>query len=383
MDDMKRLYELSSMMDLEPAEDFGCPKISGAKQVAPLISQAVLPGGKRINLLKSLLTSACERNCYYCPFRAGRDFRRVTFKPDEMAYTFIHLHRSGIAQGIFLSSGVINGGVYTQDLLINTAEILRKRLGYQGYLHLKLMPGAERAQVEHAMLLADRVSVNLEAPNTQRLLKLAPSKVFLEELLKPLRWVEEIRNTQSAHKSWKGYWPSTTTQFVVGAAGETDLELLKTTTYLQKEVRLSRAYYSAFRPIPDTPMEDLPPTPPQRQLRLYQASFLLRDYGFELSDLLLDETENLPLDTDPKTAWAQSHLSETPAEINTADRQELLRIPGIGPRGATTILKTRKDKIFHTLEELTKVGINPSRAAPYILLNGKKPDKQLTFWKIK
>ncbi|HEX6305456.1 MAG TPA: radical SAM protein, partial [Anaerolineales bacterium] len=139
-----------------------------------MIYNAALPGGKRVPLLKTLLTSACERNCYYCPFRAGRDYRRTTMKPDEMAQTFTNLHPRGVVEGMFLSSGIVAGGIHTQDKLLATAEILRQKYNYRGYLHLKIMPGAERAQVERAMQLADRVSVNLEAPNTHRLLKLAP-----------------------------------------------------------------------------------------------------------------------------------------------------------------------------------------------------------------
>ena len=161
----------------------------------PVISEAVMSGGQRIPLLKTFQTSSCERNCYYCPFRAGRDFHRATLKPDEMANSFIALNRAGIAKGIFLSSGIAGGSIRTQDQILATAEILRHKQNYSGYMHLKLMPGAERDQILHAMQLADRVSVNLEAPNTQRLAQLAPRKAFMDELIQPLRWVEEIRKT--------------------------------------------------------------------------------------------------------------------------------------------------------------------------------------------
>lgn len=380
MDALDRLNLLSSQMDLEPAEDAGCTKIPARQNKTPYISDAVLPGGKRITLLKSLLTSACERNCYYCPFRAGRDFRRATFKPDEMASTFMKLNRAGLAQGIFLSSGIVGGGVRTQDQLLSTAEILRKKYLYQGYLHLKLMPGAEFAQIEQAMRLADRVSVNLEAPNTARLERLAPGKTFIDELLQPLRWVEEIRRNQPARQGWKGYWPSTTTQFVVGAAGESDLELLKTTAYLHQKLNIRRAYFSAFRPISDTPLEHLPAESPRREHRLYQAAFLLRDYGFNLEDLPFEHSGSLPLIIDPKTAWAKVNLVERPVEINHASRQDLLRVPGIGPKGADAILAARKKGRLQALEDLRKIGINATRAMPYILLGGKQPDKQLSFW---
>jgi predicted DNA-binding helix-hairpin-helix protein len=380
METLDRLGVLSSQMDLEPAEDAGCPKIPETRAKTPFISEAVLPGGKRIRLLKTLLTSACERNCYYCPFRAGRDFRRATFKPDEMASTFMKLNRAGVAQGIFLSSGITGGGVRTQDKLIATAEILRLKQNYQGYLHLKLMPGAERAQVERAMQLADRVSVNLEAPNTHRLKLLAPGKTFLDELLEPLRWVEEIRRNQPPRLTWNGRWPSMTTQFVVGAVGESDLEILKTTAYLHQQLRIRRAYFSAFRPIPNTPMENMPAESPQREFRLYQAAFLLRDYGFTLEDLSFETSDRLSLDIDPKIAWAKAHLAEQPVEINRASRRELLRIPGIGPKGADAILAARKDNGLRFPEDLRKIGINPARAMPYILLRGHRPIRQLTLW---
>ncbi len=226
------------------------------------------------------------------------------------------------------------------------------------------------------MQLADRVSVNLEAPSTERLSKLAPHKQFLDELLQPLKWVEEIRKSQPSFKGWNGRWPSTTTQFVVGGADESDLELLTTTAWLNKNVRLKRAYFSAFNPISDTPLENKAPTDPLREHRLYQASFLLRDYGFDLEDLPFVDDGFLPLRADPKQAWAQIHLKEKPVEINRADRIELLRIPGIGIKGAEVILNTRRTNKINDLSSLKKLGIIAERAAPYILINGKQPDYQ-------
>jgi predicted DNA-binding helix-hairpin-helix protein len=211
MDALATLKSLSAQMHLEPAEDAGCPQLPEWKKAEFPTSRAVLPNGKTIKLLKTLQTSACERNCYYCPFRAGGDYPRATLKPDEMARAFNALYRGGAVEGIFLSSGIIKGGVTTQDKLLATAEILRRRYAYRGYLHLKVMPGAERDQVLQAMLLADRVSVNLEAPNSERLADLAPKKQFLEELLQPLRWAQEIRQDLPPDKAWKSTWPSTVT----------------------------------------------------------------------------------------------------------------------------------------------------------------------------
>jgi predicted DNA-binding helix-hairpin-helix protein len=280
---------------------------------------------------------------------------------------------------MFLSSGVISGGMRTQDQILATAEILRRKYQFKGYLHLKIMPGAEKAQVEQAMLLADRVSINLEAPNDARLQKLAPKKQFLNELMQPLRWVEEIRQTQTPYRAWKGTWPSSVTQFVVGAVGDTDVEILSTTENLHRHAGLARAYFSAFNPIEDTPLENHAPTPQIRQNRLYQASYLLRDYGFTLEDLPFEGKGDLPLDKDPKTAWAKAHLTHHPVEINRASRAELLRIPGIGPKSANVILAARRQHCLNDLSMLGKLGILSKKAAPYILLDGKRPERQLVF----
>jgi len=380
MDTINRLKILSSQMDFELAEDYGCPKMDPAKKYSGFVHNAVMPNGRTIALLKTLLTSACERDCYYCPFRAGRNFRRATLKPAEMAHIFMSMHRAGIVEGLFLSSGLIGGGIRTQDRLLDTAEILREKLAYKGYLHLKIMPGAEKDQVERAMQLANRVSLNLEAPNTKRLHILAPHKAFIDELIQPLRWVADIRNSKSKKTSWNNRWPSVATQFVVGGAGENDLELLSTTEYLYRDLGLKRAYYSPFRPVEDTPLENQPPTMLQRENRLYQASFLVRDYGFLVEELPFDNNGNLPKDTDPKLLWAQSNLRDNPIEINFASKKELLHIPGIGPRGVSSILAARKQNRVKSLEDLRKIGINPVRAAPFILINGQKPSQQLNLF---
>ena len=387
---IQRLDDLSHFMALELAEDAGNKPGKSESVITkhsisacrpdPVISQAVMPNGQHIRLLKTLLTSACERNCFYCPFRSGRDFRRQTFRPDEMANTFIALQRGGVAEGIFLSSGIAGGSVRTQDKLIDTIEILRYRYQYQGYVHLKLMPGAEKAQIEQAMRLADRVSLNLEAPNAERLEKLAPGKVFIEELFQPLRIVEDIRRSQLPSSGWRGRWPSMTTQFVVGAVGESDLEILSTTNYLHKQLRLARAYYSAFHPVSDTPLENLAAETPERENHLYQASFLLRDYGFDLEELPFDEAGRLPNKVDPKTAWAQTNLIKTPVEINIASPEELLRVPGIGPKGAKSIIKARRLGALRELSDLRRIGVNPWRPTPYILLDGQRPFQQLSFF---
>ncbi|MFM8320148.1 MAG: radical SAM protein [Chloroflexota bacterium] len=382
MDATSQLRELSTGMAFEPDVDYdagqaGCPRLNVRQQDAVQVSTAQMPNGRQIKFLKTLLTSACERNCYYCPFRSGRDFRRATLSADEMAGVFMSMHRAGLVQGLFLSSGVAGGSLRTQDQILATAELLRKKYAFQGYVHLKLMPGAQQAQVEQAMKLADRVSLNLEAPNTERLAHLAPRKLFMEELLQPLRWVDQIRRNRPDHHGWNGRWPSLTTQFVVGAVGESDLELLQTTAYLQQRLHLARAYFSAFHPVPDTPFEDRPAEARLRQNRLYQASFLLRDYGFGLEDLPFEGQGNLPLRADPKQLWAQAHLAEQPLEINCAGRQELLRVPGIGPQAASAIINARRAGRLRDVGDLKRLGIRPERALPFILLDGRRAPHQL------
>jgi predicted DNA-binding helix-hairpin-helix protein len=337
------------------------------------IYQSAGPGGRPFPLLKAMLTTACERDCHYCAFRAGRDMRRATFNPEEMARSFDELHHAGLVQGLFLSTGIFAGGVNTQNRLLDTAEILRTRLGYRGYLHLKVMPGVERGQLERAMRLANRVSINLEAPNASRLEQLAPHKDFDGELLRPLRWMREIRESVS---SGAGRLASSATQYVVGAAGESDLELLSTTERLFRRAGLTRAYFSAFDPVPDTPLENHPAEVPLREHRLYQASYLLRDYGFDLEELPFDSAGRLPLDRDPKRAFAEARLREAPIDLNRASPAELRRVPGIGPRSAERILEARTTHRLRSLSHLSGLGIVAERAAPYILLDGRRPPHQ-------
>jgi len=389
MNPIEQLKALTDQMDLEldgapnlaARDDKEKPNCFTQKQRDNIfVHPAQLPNGQKIKLLKTLLSSVCERDCFYCPFRAGRDFRRATFKPEEFAQIFMALHQSKAAEGLFLSSGVASGGIRTQDKLLDTADILRNKLKFRGYIHLKIMPGAEKAQVERAMQLADRVSVNLEAPNTERLARLAPHKQFIEELLQPLRWVEEIRQSQPAYKGWNGRWPSTVTQFVAGGADETDVELLTTTQWLHKNVRLTRAYFSAFSPIHDTPLENKTATDPMRQHRLYQASFLLRDYGFDLEELPFAQNGHLPLASDPKLEWARVHLASSPLEVNRAEKSQLIRIPGIGPKGAEAIISARRIGKLRDLSALKKLGVIAERAAPYLLLDGRRTAEQLRMF---
>lgn len=343
-----------------------------SRDLKPWLSSAIRSDGKKIALVKTLMTTACEKDCFYCAWRRGRNsLRRETFKPEELAAGFNIIHQRGYAEGLFLSSGIIRGGTQTMEKTIAAVDILRRKYEFRGYVHLKLMPGAERAAVERALELADRVSINLEAPNTERLRKLSGTKAFTEELIEPLRAARDLMKQHPAFAR-----TSMVTQFVVGAAGETDQEILKTTTKLYRDLQLARVYYSAFHPIIDTPLENHAPTNPLRELRLYQTDFLLRQYGFTFDDLTFDANGLLSLDTDPKTAYALAHPEKFPLDIQRAHRQELLRVPGLGPQSVQRLLQLRSTYTFSTIQDLKRLGADAKRAAPFILLNGKVPTYQ-------
>jgi predicted DNA-binding helix-hairpin-helix protein len=373
------LYEPAGDQPLQEAAATHTGERFQARSLADCITAVSTPTGKK-PILKTMLTTACERNCYYCPFRAGRSrTERATLRPDDLAKAFDALQHSGQVDGLFLSSGIVRGSVTTQDKIIDAVEIIRKRYAYRGYIHLKLMPGAEYDQVFRAMQLADRISVNLEGANQQRLSALAPKKDFERELVQLLRWAAQIRHENPHLKLARPV-----TQFVVGAVGDTDVELLSTTQRLHQQVGLVRAYFSAFRPVEQTPLENTPPTDPLREYRLYQASFLLRDYGWEVEELPFSaegsQLGNLRLDVDPKRAWADAHLSFIPVEVMTASREQLMRVPGIGPRTADLILAARQKGTLRDLNDLRKVGVRgPERSAPYITLAGRKVPVQMAL----
>lgn len=354
----------------------GCGTHSSSQKddIGRWIYPAIRPDGKRVRLLKILQTNVCVKDCRYCANRSQRDVRRATFGPDELAKAFDELVRSGLAEGLFLSSGVCGNANHAMERMLATAEILRRHYRFGGYLHLKILPGTDRESIRAAVRIAQRVSVNLEAPNAQRLHYLSAAKDY-EELLGSLK--EADRQRQEL-----GCAVSITTQFVAGGAGESDRELLMTSAQLYAQLRLARAYYSAFQPVQNTPLENQPPTPTWREHRLYQADFLLRQYGFQVDELPFDAQGNLPRGEDPKLSWARRHPECFPIEVNTAERQDLLRVPGIGPRYAQRILARRKQG---TLSELKHLGLSKAcaqRAAPFILLNGKAPLIQRALWPV-
>ncbi len=379
-DTITKLVQMGEAAQYEPAGDQPISERRRApyqsQSLAECITNVATPAGRK-PVLKTLLTTACERNCYYCPFRAGRSkTKRLTFSPDELAKGFDTLQRAGQVDGLFLSSGIIKGSVTTQDKIIDAVEMVRHKYHYSGYVHLKVLPGIQYDQLYRAMQLADRVSVNLEAPTQERLNELAPKKEFTRELLTMLQWAERLRQQHPEQQLAR-----TVTQFVVGAVGDTDLELLSLSQRLYHEMGLTRAYYSGFTPIVQTPLEHVTATDPMREHRLYQASFLLRDYGWSVEELAFLANGNLSIETDPKQAWAEQHLRHDPVEIMTATRAQLLRIPGIGPTTADAILRARHRGRITDLSHLRNLNIRaPEKAAPYILLNGRRPLTQQTLF---
>ena len=335
------------------------------------IYPAVLPGGKTAPLLKVLLTNSCEKNCRYCENRCGRDVERLSFGPEELARTFMQLFESGRVMGLFLSSALMGGGVRTMDRMIATAEVLRRRHAFRGYLHLKILPGVQESQVERAGALATRVSINLEVPHRRFLGTIAPEKEP-DDLAGPLGWI--LKHRDAGRRGWapSGF----TTQFMVGAAGETDRDILTKTFALYRTMKAARVYYSAFQPVAGTPLENEKACPLWREHRLYQCDFLMRRYGFDLDEIDFAGAGNLDEKEDPKMRWARAHPATFPVEVNRAPLELLLRVPGIGPTSARRIVAMRWESAIRSPAQLRAAGAAARRAAPYVLLDGRLPPRQ-------
>ena len=343
-----------------------------ANPLSRFISPAIGKGGKVVLLLKILQDNACLFNCGYCGLHASGTTPHVRFTPEELAALFIDMIRKKMVSGLFLSSGISGSPNRAMQQMLNTVEIVRRVHEFKGYVHCKIMPGCSFEYVEQAVRLADRVSVNLEAPSADRLALIADQKMFHAAILQPMRWVKELADRGLAAPS------GMVTQYVVGAAGEPDLELLGTSQRLYREVQLRRAHYSAFSPVPGTPLQEHPPTSPRREHRLYQADFLLRQYDFAAEELVYRSDGNLPTGGDPKLIWARFHPERYPIEVNTASRADLLRIPGVGPVAAERILTMRR--VRHTLRsvaDLNATGAVTNRALAFVLLDGQRPAPDL------
>ncbi len=328
------------------------------------IYPAVIPGKGRVGILKVLMTNACKNNCSYCTLSSDKDsVRRVGFAPYELASIFMEFVRKKLVHGIFLSSGVGSNVDAVMDRMIRTAEILRKTHKFSGYIHLKILPGASFNLIEEATRFSDRISMNLEAPTREHLGVIAPEKDFVKDLMLRMKWAGDLIQK-------KPYTKSHTTQFVVGASDETDLDILKTVDWVYRKLYIFRAYFSAFQP--GAQQGHLHSYPLLREHRLYQSDFLLRGYGFRFHDLVFNENGELPRHIDPKTAYAKIHPELYPVDINRAPEKDLLKVPGIGPVSARRIVETRRSESFHNLEELKRIRAVVKWAAPYVEFSGKR-----------
>jgi len=374
MDTEHKIYALGQAAKFDVCQVTDRPTdATPSDSLASCVFRAVRSGGGCTPLLKVLQSNVCERDCAYCANRSGRDTRRTTLSPEELARTFDDMARRRLVEGLFLSSGMCGQADEAMSRMLATVELVRKRYQFRGYVHLKILPGADPAAIAAALSLADRVSVNLEAPTPQRLQALSHTKDYGRELWTSLETAQRMRHEQ-------GRRVSMTTQFVVGAAGEEDRELLATAGRLYRGLGLARVYYSAFRPISDTPLEGHAPAPLWRQNRLYQADMLLNLYGFRPDELVYDGAGMLSRDDDPKVAWAQAHPERFPVEVNRASREDLLRVPGIGPTSAERLVRWRREGSLTDLAQVRKAGAVANRAAPYLLLNGRRPQHQLALW---
>ncbi len=332
--------------------------------------------GRCISLLKILFTNECIYDCKYCINRKSNDVKRASFTPDEVCELTIQFYRRNYIEGLFLSSGIINNPTYTMELIYEAVHKLRTLYRFQGYIHVKAIPGADPAIVQKLGMLADRMSVNLELPTAEGLKKLAPNK-HRKNILTPMRQIQQgitqSKNEIMVYKHAASFVPAgQSTQMIVGATRESDYQVMMVAEGLYKKFDLKRVYYSAFVNVNED--KDLPALvggpPLLREHRLYQADWLLRFYGFEANELLSEQKPNFNILLDPKADWALRHLELFPVEINRADYRTILRVPGIGVRSAQRIVRARRNGSLN-FDHLKKIGVVLKRALYFITCNGR------------
>ena len=333
------------------------------------VYRASLPNGKFISLMRVMFTDFCKMDCAYCPNSHWVPRKRYAFKVDELAQVFMEAQQRGMVSGLFLSSGIAGDGSKTTERLVKVVDAIRNRHGFNGYIHLKVMPGADFDQVEAAHNLGTRLSVNMETPTTEHMAKLSKMKDFENDILAPMRWIDELNASKTGRAVGQA------TQLVVGAADETDREVFSRMDQLYTEWHLKRIYYAPFRPVRHTPLEEHPPTSMTRSHRLYQFDWLKRVYGFvnDELDLAFSKDGYLPLEQDPKTSIAAENLDAFPVDINKASRDQLLRIPGVGPKSTDRILDIRRQHSIDTWRDLQAMGVVRKRAWPFIVFSGYRP----------
>ncbi|NLL07047.1 MAG: putative DNA modification/repair radical SAM protein [Clostridiaceae bacterium] len=331
--------------------------------------------GRCISLLKILLTNYCIYDCAYCVNRLSNDVPRATFTPYEVAGLTINFYRRNYIEGLFLSSSIIKDPNYTMEQLYESVRILREEYNFNGYIHLKAIPGADLSLIEASGKLVDRMSLNIELPSSKGLQLLAPQKTR-KNILKPMSFVNskivETKDNRRFFKSSSRFVPAgQSTQLIVGATPDHDLKILRLSEGLYKGYGLKRVYYSAYVPVSNNPNLPTISRPPLlREHRLYQADWLLRFYGFSSSELLDEEHPDFDTDFDPKCSWALRNINLFPVDINKSDYEMLLRIPGVGVRSARKIITARRVKQLD-FDDLKKLGIVLKRARFFITCKGK------------
>lgn len=331
--------------------------------------------GRCISLLKILFTNYCIYDCAYCVNRASNDVPRTAFTPDEVADLTINFYKRNYIEGLFLSSAVYKSPNYTMELLTSTVKKLREEYRFNGYIHLKAIPGADKELIEKAGMYVDRMSVNIELPSDEGLKLLAPQK-NKNAIIKPMSFIntriKQALEERQKFKHSQSFVPAgQTTQLIVGATQDSDLKILKLSEALYKGFKLKRVYYSAFIPVSNHPNLPALTSPPLlRENRLYQADWLLRFYGYSADEILSDEKPNFDLALDPKCDWALRNIELFPVEVNKADYYLLLRVPGIGVRSAKRIIAARKFGAL-SYEDLKKLGVVLKRAKYFITCSGK------------
>ncbi|QNJ97885.1 putative DNA modification/repair radical SAM protein [Constantimarinum furrinae] len=345
--------------------------------------------GRCVSLLKILLTNHCIFNCAYCVTRKSNDIKRAAFKVQEVVDLTIAFYRRNYIEGLFLSSGIFKNPDYTMERLIGVAKKLRLEENFNGYIHLKSIPGASDELMREAGLYADRLSVNIEIPTEKGLKLLAPDKDrkdFIMPMNKVKNEIIQYKNDKRKFKNTPLYAPAgQSTQMIIGAGGETDAEIMYSSAYFYKQFNLKRVYYSGYIPISYD--ERLPAigteVPLLRENRLYQTDWLLRFYGFDIRELLTPEHPNLDSDIDPKLSWALRHLDLFPLDINKADKFMLARIPGVGLKSVNKIIQARRFRRLNW-DHLKALGIASNRAKYFILCNsGEYESKDRTAAQIK
>ena len=339
------------------------------------ICHSFTPDGRCISLLKVLMSNVCIYDCSYCVSRSSNDCPRATFTPDEICDITINFYKRNYIEGLFLSSSIVKNANFTMEKLYETVYKLRNEHNFNGYIHLKAIPGANQELINKTGLLVDRMSVNIELPSQESLKILAPEK-DKKKILTPMKHISqgiienkyERKNYRNAPRFVPG---GQSTQLIIGASPESDLKILNLSESLYKKMNLKRVYYSAFVPVTnDKRLPDLKNPPTLREHRLYQADWLLRFYGFNANELLNEENPNFDINFDPKTNWALKNIHLFPIEINRASREMLLRIPGVGGTSVQRILATRRVSNL-TFEDLKKIGVVLKRAQYFITCNGK------------